>query len=636
MRNRHERKIPWAQGKEPLPRKTAARIFKATLLLFLTGVLLFSPSSARAEDTRIAFLEFQVNGKDLDDDLGVAASELVQNVVVRNSQVFVVERSQFKALAKEHELQYSALVDESTAIEIGKIAGADYVVLGSVNAMGSMVFLTARLVDVQRGLVIEAFQVPSKQGVEGLYYALGDLGTQITATLSKKGIAAMNPALLPTATPVPPTPTPAPTSLPTPKPTRPTPTPIPRPAYPTATPIPIDTEKSFSLGLRAFNEGDRVEAVRYWQEASRAGHVEASARLGECYYHGWGTSLNSGKAFTLLKDAAARGGSSYARGVLHGIDPAKFASYKKDYLALQRQGSPKTPTPPSFPASSPPAFLTPSKPSPPPSSSSEEMFDRGKDFYYGRNGKKQDYTQAAQWYRKAAEQGHTEAQTDLGYMYERGYGVTKNLKTAVEWYARGAQSGSSVGQCNLGYMYEKGRGVPKSHETAVYWYRKAAEQGNLRGQCNLAYMYEKGYGLPQNYDQAVYWYRKAAERNDARGEFSLGWMYEKGRGVPQSYAKAAYWYQRAGNQGYASAENNLGCLYEAGNGVSRDYAKAISCYRKAADHGNEYGMFNLGEVYENGTGTPENLSAAISWYRKAAEKGHSGAKKALTRLGQKF
>ncbi len=634
MRNRHERKIPWAQGKELLPRRTATRILGAALLLFLTGALLFSPSSARAEDTRIAFLEFQVNGKDLDDDLGVAASELVQNVVVRNSQVFVVERSQFKALAKEHELQYSALVDESTAIEIGKIAGADYVVLGSVNAMGSMVFLTARLVDVQQGLVIEAFQVPSKQGVEGLYYALGDLGTQITTTLSKKGIAAMNPALLPTATPVSPTSTPAPTSLPTPTPTTPTPTPIPRPVPPTATPIPIDAEKSFFLGLRAFNEGNRVEAVCYWQEASGAGHVEASARLGECYYHGWGTSRNSGKAFTLLKDAAARG-SGYARGVLHGIDPAKFASYKKDYLALQQQGSPKTPVLPSVPASSPPAFLTPSKPATPPSLSSEEMFNRGKDFYYGRNGKKKDYTQAAQWYRKAAEQGHAEAQTDLGYMYERGYGVTKNLKTAVEWYARGAQSGSPVGQCNLGYMYEKGRGVTQNHETAVYWYRQAAEQGNLRGQCNLAYMYEKGYGVPQSYDQAVYWYRKAAERNDARGEFSLGWMYEKGRGVPQSYAEAAYWYQRAGNQGYASAENNLGCLYEAGNGVPRDYAKAISWYRKAADHGNEYGMFNLGEVYENGTGTPKNLSAAISWYRKAAEKGHSGAKKALARLGQK-
>ena len=195
-------------------------------------------------------------------------------MVVRSSRVFVVERTQFKNLAKEHELQYSALVDESTAIEIGKIAGADYVVLGSLNAMGSILFLTARLVDVQRGLVIEGFEVTSKKGLEGLYYALGDLGTQIVTTLHKKGIAEIHPGALP--------------PTPTLKPAAPTPTPKTTPTYapktpvlpPTATPIPIDPSKSFSQGLQAFNTGRLTEAAGHWQNASKAGHLEATARLG--------------------------------------------------------------------------------------------------------------------------------------------------------------------------------------------------------------------------------------------------------------------------------------------------------------------------------------------------------------------
>ncbi|HPJ25553.1 MAG TPA: CsgG/HfaB family protein [Synergistaceae bacterium] len=597
------------------------------LLVSIYAGIFFSPLPVHATETRIAFLEFQVNGKDLDDDLGLAASERVQNMVVRKSRVFVVERTQFKNLAKEHELQYSALVDESTAIEIGKIAGADYVVLGSVNAMGSVVFLTARLVNVQRGLVTEAFEVPSKKGVEGLYYALGDLGTQIAATLQKKGIAEARPGLIsPTPTPKPAVPTP------TPKPAAPKPPVLP----PTATPVPANPEKSYSLGLEAFKRGNRSEAVRHWQDASRTGHAEASARLGECYYHGWGIAANSGKAFSLLKDAAARG-SRYARGILHGIDPAKFASYKQDYLALQQQkgNTPKTPIPTSPPATKPPTFLK--GPQPKNSSMSpREMHEKGKDFHYGRNGETRDYAQAAAWYRKAADLGYGDAQTDLGFLYEKGYGVPQSLKNAIEWYTRGAHSGSSVGQCNLGYMYEKGRGVSRSYDQAVYWYRKAAEQGSPRGQCNLAYMYEMGQGVPQSYDQAVYWYRKAAEQRYARGEFSLGWMYEKGRGVPQSYAEAAAWYQKAANQGHASAENNLGCLYEAGRGVPRDYQKALYWYGKAADHGSEYGMFNLGEVYEEGTGVSPNMNTALSWYRKAAAKGHEGAQKALARLGQKF
>jgi len=35
-------------------------------------------------------------------------------------------------------------------------------------------------------------------------------------------------------------------------------------------------------------------------------------------------------------------------------------------------------------------------------------------------GVPQGYAQAAMWYQKAADQGNTDAQTDLGLMYERG------------------------------------------------------------------------------------------------------------------------------------------------------------------------------------------------------------------------
>ena len=610
---------------------TPERTFPYPLLLIFLLILLGLPSPVSAGETRIAFLEFQVNGRDLDKDLGTAASERVQNVVVRSSRVFVVERTQFKNLAKEHELQYSALVDESTAIEIGKIAGADYVVLGSLNAMGSILFLTARLVDVQRGLVIEGFEVTSKKGVEGLYYALGDLGTQIVTTLHKKGIAEVHPGAIP----------------PTPKPAAPTPTPKPAPTYapktpvlpPTVTPMPIDPSKSFSQGLQAFNTGRLTEAAGHWQNASRAGHLEATARLGECYYHGWGVGKNSGKAFSLLKDAAERG-SSYARGVLHGIDPAKFASYRADYLALRKEegtpSKPQAPAPTQAPApKTPPLFLDPPKPTTPKTLSPQEMFDMGKNYYYGRNGKAKDYTQAAIWYRKAAELGHADARTNLGYLYEKGLGVPQSLEYAVEWYLKGAYAGSAAGQANLGYFYEAGRGVPQDYEKAVSWYRKAADQGYARGQCNLGYMYEMGRGIPQSYTEAARWYKKAAEQGYTRGEFNLGYVYEKGQGVSQSYAEAARWYQKAASQGYAAAENNLGHLYETGEGVPRDFQKALLWYRKAADHGNEYGMFNLGKAYEYGTGVGVNLNTALSWYRKAAAKGHGGARDALSRLGEK-
>jgi TPR repeat protein len=38
---------------------------------------------------------------------------------------------------------------------------------------------------------------------------------------------------------------------------------------------------------------------------------------------------------------------------------------------------------------------------------------------------------------------------NLGWMYERGYGVTKDYRTAIEWYRRAADAGSEDSRKNL-------------------------------------------------------------------------------------------------------------------------------------------------------------------------------------------
>src|SRR3954471_11089995 len=50
-------------------------------------------------------------------------------------------------------------------------------------------------------------------------------------------------------------------------------------------------------------------------------------------------------------------------------------------------------------------------------------------YYLGR-GVDQDFKVAAQWYEKLAKQGDVRAQTSLGLIYARGYGVEKNMPLA--------------------------------------------------------------------------------------------------------------------------------------------------------------------------------------------------------------
>jgi TPR repeat protein len=52
-----------------------------------------------------------------------------------------------------------------------------------------------------------------------------------------------------------------------------------------------------------------------------------------------------------------------------------------------------------------------------------------------------DYSEAALWYRKSAEQNYPRAQYDLGYMYYFGYGVPRDRVRAHDLFEQAAAQG---------------------------------------------------------------------------------------------------------------------------------------------------------------------------------------------------
>jgi TPR repeat protein len=96
--------------------------------------------------------------------------------------------------------------------------------------------------------------------------------------------------------------------------------------------------------------------------------------------------------------------------------------------------------------------------------------------YYSGTDCKQDYDEAATWYRKAAEQGIASAQTQMGHMYEDGRGVAQDYQEAIKWYRKAAQQGEALAEVTLADCYEKGRGVAKDYVEAYKYYTLAVAQ----------------------------------------------------------------------------------------------------------------------------------------------------------------
>ena len=65
-----------------------------------------------------------------------------------------------------------------------------------------------------------------------------------------------------------------------------------------------------------------------------------------------------------------------------------------------------------------------------------------------------------------------------------------------------AEQGHSDAQYNLGVTYYLGEGVPQDYEEALRWSRMAAEQGHADAQFGLGGMYYNGEGVPQDYVEA--------------------------------------------------------------------------------------------------------------------------------------
>jgi TPR repeat protein len=89
-------------------------------------------------------------------------------------------------------------------------------------------------------------------------------------------------------------------------------------------------------------------------------------------------------------------------------------------------------------------------------------------------GVEQNYEEAANYYRMAADQGHIAAMFSMAAMYETGEGVAQNYEEAFRWYRLAAGQGHPSSQNNLGLMYESGLGVAVNPLRAYAWLRLAS------------------------------------------------------------------------------------------------------------------------------------------------------------------
>ena len=188
---------------------------------------------------------------------------------------------------------------------------------------------------------------------------------------------------------------------------------------------------------------------------------------------------------------------------------------------------------------------------------SEAQYKVGMMNLYGIGGAAKDVELGVDWLRKAAEQGYSEASTELGVFYlglNEPSSDTRSAADGQRWLERAAEANNARAQLLLGGLYARGRfGVPHDDTAAANWYRRAAEQGRADAQHLLGLMYRDGAGVERDATQAVAWYRKAAAQGNADAQYDLGAAYANGSGVPRNVTVASAWMRISARRGHEMA-----------------------------------------------------------------------------------
>ncbi|TQV62824.1 MAG: hypothetical protein FNT15_05605 [Sulfurovum sp.] len=98
----------------------------------------------------------------------------------------------------------------------------------------------------------------------------------------------------------------------------------------------------------------------------------------------------------------------------------------------------------------------------------------------------EDYITAKELWEEEAQKGNDQAMVNIGLLYLKGEGVTKDFHLAKEWFERSLVNENSSGYYNLALMYQSHIGVDEDLPKALEYFRKAHQLGHANASFRLA------------------------------------------------------------------------------------------------------------------------------------------------------
>ena len=237
-------------------------------------------------------------------------------------------------------------------------------------------------------------------------------------------------------------------------------------------------KEALRAGMRDYNSGDKVSAVRAFDYAAGQGAPLALWKAARMYADGDGVGRNEVKAFQYFSRLADDCADESPDSPRAGLVANAFTSLGIYYL----DGIKGTSIKPNPPGAGCVATAFPSlglyhregikgtsiKPNPP---RAVEMFSYAASYF-----------------------GDPSAQFNLARLYLDGHGLARDPRQAARWLNLAAEKGHSRAQALLGQLLVNGEGVPMQRARGLMWLDLALQSADARSQAWVKSLHEEAFG----------------------------------------------------------------------------------------------------------------------------------------------
>jgi TolB-like protein len=125
----------------------------------------YDPASVTQVGSRLSVAVVPFEAKGEGKQFADAVTETMITKLVNLRRFKVIERSAIDKVMKEQKFQTSGIVDDKTAVKLGKVAGADAIIVGSILLTTGTGKFSARVIDVETSETIVAEEAPIEKPI---------------------------------------------------------------------------------------------------------------------------------------------------------------------------------------------------------------------------------------------------------------------------------------------------------------------------------------------------------------------------------------------------------------------------------------------------------------------------------------